>query len=309
MMVVGIGLGLLAGFSISPVIAGLLTSLVGITATVVAVLGRFDRPSEAKKIKSTKQENLEAEPTNAHKVNSGLTNSLQVNPLPLVWLVVGITLGALLGVATRVYSADYLEQSSQVRQFQRELDNNRSLFEKALVQKQQTFDQELAQQQQAFEQQLEQRHTLLLLEQEQRLALMTPPATALQLIDAWVALGIQKETIQERLFELAKADLPESPQALNSTSVVPNIDTTSEGATSETVADPSKMVGLYGVEVSQEDCIRIRGVTGAKLYGTLIQVNSPLLKEIRTLVELDNATELETLARIVENICTQANIR
>ncbi len=329
MVIVGLGLGLLAGFSISPVISGIITTLVGIAATVVAILGRFNESSDSREVfeetppessdtslpipeetedkvegkkarggRATKKEGQE-DPNS----NPSLVRRLQVNPFPLVWLVVGITVGALGGMGARVAIADRYEQTRQTNVYSRQLENNQSLFDNTFAQQQQTFEQQLTQQEQAFQQQLEQRRALYSLEQEQQLALVTPPATAQQVIDSWVTLGISKEKIQERLFELTNATLPELPQAVSSSSTTPTSEATNAEPTVETPANPATQVGLYAIEVSQNDCERIRGLKDQILYSNIEFTGSESLKAIRDFLNKDDERELAILEKIVEETC------
>ncbi|MEZ4631450.1 MAG: hypothetical protein R2880_12215 [Deinococcales bacterium] len=82
----GLGIGLLAGFSVSPVIGAVLAALITAAATVTAVLGGYQ---EAK-----------AEEKSGSKTK---TNKLgKVTALPLMFLVLGVVLGSALGVYGRI---------------------------------------------------------------------------------------------------------------------------------------------------------------------------------------------------------------
>jgi len=78
---VGIGIGILTGFSASPVVGIVLTSLIAAAATVTALLGQYSSDSKT--------------PTPSAK-------SLRPNALPLALLVLSILLGSLFSMVTRV---------------------------------------------------------------------------------------------------------------------------------------------------------------------------------------------------------------
>lgn len=81
-IVLGLVIGILAGFSVSPVISVILTALVAAGGTVVAVLGGF-----AKK---------------------DIPKQLTINPFPLAILALAILIGAFIGMYTRINWAQNL---------------------------------------------------------------------------------------------------------------------------------------------------------------------------------------------------------
>jgi hypothetical protein len=81
-LVIGIGLGWLAGLSVSPVVGGIITSLLGIAAAVVTGLHaiRFDRGAR-----------------------QGDSSTPRVDARPAALLVLGIALAATLGILVRTH--------------------------------------------------------------------------------------------------------------------------------------------------------------------------------------------------------------
>lgn len=82
LMVTGFGIGWLAGLSVSPVVSIVITSVTGSVATIIAALS------------GVKEEFLDAE-TSSTTVRRFLK---AVTPAPLAWLVVGLIVGASIGI-------------------------------------------------------------------------------------------------------------------------------------------------------------------------------------------------------------------
>ena len=85
LMVTGFGIGWLAGLSVSPVVAIVLTAVTGSVATIVAALS------------GVKEEFLKTD--SSPTVTSRLLQS--VTPAPLAWLVFGLILGTIVGIGVR----------------------------------------------------------------------------------------------------------------------------------------------------------------------------------------------------------------
>lgn len=84
LLLIGIGIGWLTGLSVSPVVSIVITSIAGSAASFVATLsGLDDKPVEATNI--SKRQRF----------------GWQVNALPLMMLVIGISSGAIIGITAR----------------------------------------------------------------------------------------------------------------------------------------------------------------------------------------------------------------
>ncbi len=89
LVVTGVGIGWLAGLSVSPVISVVITSVIGVAAAIVAALS------------GVKEEFLDADNSSAT-----LKRFLKaVTPIPLAWLVFGLIVGAGSGVWMRTHNA------------------------------------------------------------------------------------------------------------------------------------------------------------------------------------------------------------
>jgi hypothetical protein len=93
--VIGLGIGLLAGLSVSPVLSIVLTSLVGAAATFTAVFGNY----------------IGARTRSLPEVSQ---KKLDTHPAPLAVLVVTLVVGALVGLYSRVHLAS-IRQSSEIK--------------------------------------------------------------------------------------------------------------------------------------------------------------------------------------------------
>ena len=85
LLVTGFGIGWLAGLSVSPVIAMIISSLLATAAAVITVLSGLETSS--------------SDPMNASKLRQFL--GLNVNPWPIALLVIGIIGGSVLGISVR----------------------------------------------------------------------------------------------------------------------------------------------------------------------------------------------------------------
>ena len=95
--IVGLGIGLLTGLSVSPVLSIVLTSLVGAAATLTAIFGNYGDRKSASSSESPKR-------------------YIDPQPGPLALLVATIVLGALIGLASRVNIAT-IQQASKMGGF------------------------------------------------------------------------------------------------------------------------------------------------------------------------------------------------
>lgn len=80
----GLGIGWLTGLSVSPVVSIVITSATGSAAAIVAALS-----------------GLEEKPDEANNTTKRPRFGWQVNPLPLMLMVIGIALGAMAGISAR----------------------------------------------------------------------------------------------------------------------------------------------------------------------------------------------------------------
>lgn len=80
----GCGIGWLTGLSVSPVVSIVITSVTGSAAAIIAALS-----------------GLEEKPDEANHTNKRQPFGWQVNPLPLMMVVIGIVLGAIVGISAR----------------------------------------------------------------------------------------------------------------------------------------------------------------------------------------------------------------
>ncbi len=86
LLITGMGIGWLIGLSVSPVVSIVITTVTASAATIIAALsGLEDKPDEGKEANRQKP----------------LLLRWNVDPLPLMLLVVGIFLGSLLGIKAR----------------------------------------------------------------------------------------------------------------------------------------------------------------------------------------------------------------
>lgn len=85
LVIIGFGIGWLAGLSVSPVVSTIITSIVGVTVTLISVLsGIKNRPAQSD------------EDTENHA-----NPRWSVNPVPIALLIVGILIGSTLGIMVR----------------------------------------------------------------------------------------------------------------------------------------------------------------------------------------------------------------
>lgn len=86
LLITGVGIGWLIGLSVSPVVSIVITAVTGSAAAIIAALsGLEDKPDEGKEASRPKPPLLR----------------WNIDPLPLMLLVVGILLGSLLGIKAR----------------------------------------------------------------------------------------------------------------------------------------------------------------------------------------------------------------
>lgn len=85
LVVTGFGIGWLAGLSVSPVVSIVITTLTGSVATIIAALS------------GVKEEflNSESSPATLRRLLRNVT------PVPLAWLVAGLLVGTVMGIAVR----------------------------------------------------------------------------------------------------------------------------------------------------------------------------------------------------------------
>ena len=88
LVVIGLGIGWLAGLSISPVVSIVITSVIGIAVAVLAALS------------GVKDEFLDPE-TSPATLRRFLRN---VTPVPLAWLVAGLVIGSSIGLWARTHN-------------------------------------------------------------------------------------------------------------------------------------------------------------------------------------------------------------
>jgi len=90
MLLSGIGIGWLIGLSVSPVLYILITSIVTIAAGITSTLTGL----EAKADKANEDESASTKPTSTKR-------DIQINPLPLTTLIIGLVIGTSVGVYAR----------------------------------------------------------------------------------------------------------------------------------------------------------------------------------------------------------------
>ena len=94
LLLAGLGIGWLAGLSVSPVISVVITSVVGATAAVVGALGGA---------------------SNEKGQTTTSSFAVKVSAWPLVWLVAGLVIGSSLGVIARTHNFLLLGQNPSLR--------------------------------------------------------------------------------------------------------------------------------------------------------------------------------------------------
>ncbi len=92
LIVIGFGTGWLVGLSVTPVVSIIITSIVGVAATLLTVISG---------LKAWTPESEESETTDEPQK---LNNSLNVTPIPIAIFIVGILLGSGLGVFARTHN-------------------------------------------------------------------------------------------------------------------------------------------------------------------------------------------------------------
>lgn len=103
-LVIGAGVGCLVGLSVSPVVSIVVASVIGVAGTVVAALaGVEQRPMVIDDSDKTEDSASKAEKATGHTDPPQNLNGERrvVNTVPLAVLVVGIVIGALLGIYGR----------------------------------------------------------------------------------------------------------------------------------------------------------------------------------------------------------------
>lgn len=85
--VTGFGIGWLAGLSVSPVVSIVISSVLGTVAVLVAVVSGLEATSTDGVTKTTVRQFL----------------GLHPNPWPITCLVIGLTLGSMVGIRARNY--------------------------------------------------------------------------------------------------------------------------------------------------------------------------------------------------------------
>ena len=102
-IITGVGVGLLVGLSISPVVSIVITSVTGAAAAIIAAMSGLENKSKTRN-------------DNNKQSNSDL--QWNVNPIPLAMLVIGIVVGSISGICIR--NQDLLggsDLSSEIRQW------------------------------------------------------------------------------------------------------------------------------------------------------------------------------------------------
>jgi hypothetical protein len=87
LIIIGLGIGWLAGLSVSPVVSIIITSIVGVVITLLSALSGL-------KILEQSEKSPDAE-TSSH---------WQVDPIPIAFLILGIVLGSILGITARTHN-------------------------------------------------------------------------------------------------------------------------------------------------------------------------------------------------------------
>ena len=101
LFVIGLGVGWLAGLSVSPVIATIITSIVGVTVALISTLSGLNPQITDSKDEST-------------------TKSLprwNVNPVPLAFLIFGIVLGSIVGILARNHNWLGTDMQTEIQQW------------------------------------------------------------------------------------------------------------------------------------------------------------------------------------------------
>jgi hypothetical protein len=86
LVVIGLGIGWLAGLSVSPVVSIVISSVLGTVAAVVAMLSGLEPTSTDGEKTATVRQFL----------------GLQPKPWPIMWLVIGIAVGSMFGIRAQL---------------------------------------------------------------------------------------------------------------------------------------------------------------------------------------------------------------
>lgn len=96
-LVIGAGVGWLAGLSVSPVVGIIITSVTGSAAAIIAVLAGIDARNDKSDIATGSNDSGES-----HRDGVVLLNRRpRVSPVPLMLFVIGIVAGSALGISAR----------------------------------------------------------------------------------------------------------------------------------------------------------------------------------------------------------------
>lgn len=220
----GIGIGWLIGLSVSPVLSIVITSVVGAAAAVI--VSRRDSTNKEKKEEDPKDTKKE-EASDKDDILWLMLLKRLISSLALAATIVGIVIGSVLGVKARNENVLGSDISTKVNMW-KEL----GVPEKVIVNR-------------MFEAEYPNHSYPDHLPLQWRLPASSTITTTLSSeIEAWSSLGMPKEVIVQRLFELKYPPI----SALN---------TDSEASDNDGESKKSDEPVLYGVQVSKDECIKL----------------------------------------------------